>query len=104
MFIQSISPTEETAEGDRRAGVPWAPSATCSKYMQFKAARAMGDAARRRGGEAGSLAGAGVGLGAGLGMGAGMAGMISQAMARAPCSAAGGSRCGRPRGAAPRPR
>ena len=54
------------------------------KYLQYKAARAMGDAAQAGGGEGGgNLAGAGVGLGAGMGVGAGMAGMISQAMAGA---------------------
>jgi excisionase family DNA binding protein len=78
MFIQSISPTEETAKAiDERASM--GAIGDMQKYMQFKAARAMGDAAVS-GGEGGGLAGAGVGLGAGMGVGAGMAGMISQAM------------------------
>jgi membrane protease subunit (stomatin/prohibitin family) len=50
-------------------------------YMQFKAARALGDAARAGGGEGGSFAGMGVGLGAGIGLGTAMAGAISQATA-----------------------
>jgi hypothetical protein len=50
-------------------------------YMQFKAARALGDAARVGGGEGGSFAGMGVGLGAGLGLGSAMATAIGQATA-----------------------
>ena len=81
MFIQSISPTEETQKAiDERAAM--GAIGDMQRYLQFKAARAMGDAAQA-GGEAGGLTGAGVGMGAGLGMGAGMAGMISQAMAGA---------------------
>jgi excisionase family DNA binding protein len=81
MFIQSISPTEETQKAiDERAAM--GAIGDMQRYLQFKAARAMGDAAAA-GGEPGSLTGAGVGLGAGLGMGAGMAGMISQAVASA---------------------
>jgi membrane protease subunit (stomatin/prohibitin family) len=48
-------------------------------YMQFKAARALGDAARVGAGEGGSFAGMGVGLGAGLGLGTSMASAIGQA-------------------------
>ncbi len=78
MFISSISPTEETAKAiDERAAM--GAIGDMQKYLQFKAARAMGDAATA-GGEAGSLTGAGVGLGAGVGIGAAMAGAISEAM------------------------
>jgi len=78
MYIQSISPTEETAKAiDERASM--SAIGDMQKYLQFQAARAMGDAARA-GGEAGSAMGTGVGLGAGIGVGAGMAGMISQAI------------------------
>ncbi len=45
-------------------------------YMQFKAAHALGDAAKAGGG---SFAGMGVGMGAGMGLGATMAGAISKA-------------------------
>jgi excisionase family DNA binding protein len=87
MYIQSISPTEETQKAiDERAAM--GAIGDMQKYLQFKAARAMGDAAQA-GGETGGLAGAGVGLGAGMGVGAGMAGMISQAMAGAMQPAAG---------------
>ncbi|MCX7669226.1 MAG: SPFH domain-containing protein [Anaerolineae bacterium] len=78
MYIQSISPTEETARAiDERAAM--GAIGDMQKYLQFQAARAMGDAARASG-EAGSAMGTGVGLGAGIGVGAGMAGMISQAI------------------------
>jgi membrane protease subunit (stomatin/prohibitin family) len=50
-------------------------------YMQFRAARALGDAALAGGGEGGSLAGMGVGLGAGVGLGTAMASAIGQAVA-----------------------
>jgi excisionase family DNA binding protein len=80
MYIQSISPTEETQKAiDERAAM--GAIGDMQKYLQYQAAKSMRDAAAASGGEAGSMAGAGVGLGAGMGMGAGMAGMISQAMA-----------------------
>jgi membrane protease subunit (stomatin/prohibitin family) len=50
-------------------------------YMQFKAARALGDAAQAGGGEGGSAAGLGVSLGAGIGLGTAMASAITQATA-----------------------
>jgi excisionase family DNA binding protein len=79
MYIQSISPTEDTQKAiDERASM--GAIGDMQRYLQFKAARAMGDAATSG---AGGAAGTGVGLGAGIGMGAGMAGMISQAMSSA---------------------
>lgn len=83
MFLGSISPTEETQKAiDERAAM--GAIGDMQKYLQYKAARAMGDAAAAGGGgEAGGAAGTGVGLGAGFGLGAGMAGMISQAIAGA---------------------
>jgi membrane protease subunit (stomatin/prohibitin family) len=78
LYINSVSPTEETSKAiDERAAM--GAIGNMQAYLQFKAARAMGDAATSQG-EAGSLAGAGVGLGAGVGIGAAMAGAISQAM------------------------
>jgi len=77
-FLLSINPSEETQKAiDERAAM--GAIGDMQRYMQFKAARAMG-AAAEAGGEAGGVAATGVGLGAGLGMGAGMAGMIAQAM------------------------
>lgn len=73
--IVSISPTEETAKAiDERASM--GAIGDMSAYMQFKAARAIGDAAQGGGGSGTSE---GLGLGAGVGMGAGMAGMIANA-------------------------
>ncbi len=78
LYISSISPTEETAKAiDERASM--GAIGDMQAYLQFKAARAMGDAATA-GGEAGALVGAGVGLGAGVGVGAAMAGAITEAM------------------------
>lgn len=78
LFINNISPTEETAKAiDERAAM--GAIGDMQKYLQFKAARAMGDAATA-GGDAGTLTGAGVGLGAGVGIGAAMAGAISDAL------------------------
>jgi excisionase family DNA binding protein len=77
--VVSISPTEETARAiDERASM--GAIGDMNAYMQFKAARAIGDAAQREGGTG---AGEGLGLGAGIGMGAGMAGMIANAFGNA---------------------
>jgi excisionase family DNA binding protein len=81
MFLQSVSPTEETQKAiDERAAMGAIGDMT--KYLQYSAAKSMREAAAG-GGEAGSLTSAGVGLGAGVGVGAGMAGMIGQAMSGA---------------------
>jgi excisionase family DNA binding protein len=77
-FLQSISPSEETQKAiDERAAI--GAIGDMQRYMQYKAAQAMGTAAAA-GGEAGGAAATGVGFGAGIGLGTGMAGMISQAM------------------------
>jgi len=77
-FLLSITPTEETQKAiDERAAM--GAIGDMQRYLQFKAARAMG-AAAEAGGEAGGAAATGVGFGAGIGLGAGMAGMITQAM------------------------
>jgi membrane protease subunit (stomatin/prohibitin family) len=49
-------------------------------YLQFKAARALGDAAVAGAGEGGSMAGLGVSLGAGLGLGTAMTSAIGRAV------------------------
>jgi len=78
LYVSSISPTEETAKAiDERASM--GAIGNMQAYLQFKAARAMGDAATAEG-AAGTLTGAGVGLGAGVGVGAAMAGAITEAM------------------------
>jgi len=78
LYVNSISPTEETAQAiDERASM--GAIGDMQKYMQFQTARGIRDAAQG-GGEAGSLTGAGVGLGAGVGMGAAMAQAMGQSM------------------------
>ena len=75
LYVTSISPTEDTAKAiDERAAM--GAIGNMQAYLQFKAARAMTEAAAAPGG----VAGAGVGLGAGVGMGAAMAQMMAQAM------------------------
>ncbi len=81
LYVNSISPTEETARAiDERASM--GAIGDMQKYMQYQTALGIRDAAKS-GGEAGSLTGAGVGLGAGVGMGAAMAQAMSQGMAGA---------------------
>lgn len=88
--IVSVSPTEETAKAmDERASM--GAIGDMNAYMQFKAARALGDAAQA-GGEGGSGLSGGLGLGAGVGMGAGMAGMIANAFAGAQQGGQSGTR------------
>jgi membrane protease subunit (stomatin/prohibitin family) len=78
LYVNSVSPTEAAAKAiDERAAM--GAIGNMQAYIQYKAAKAMGDAATA-GGEAGSLTGAGVGLGAGVGVGAAMAGAITEAM------------------------
>ncbi len=79
VYIESISPTEETAKAIDQAAAMGALG-DMDAYLKYKAALAMGDAAQQEGGGAGGLAGAGVGLGAGAGMGMAMAQMMAQAM------------------------
>ncbi|MDD3828243.1 MAG: excisionase family DNA-binding protein [Anaerolineaceae bacterium] len=75
LYVNSISPTEETAKAiDERASM--GAIGDMQAYLQFQTARGIREAAQA-GGE--GMSGAGVGLGAGVGMGAAMAQMISQA-------------------------
>jgi len=77
-MVVSITPTDETAKAiDERSSM--GAIGDMDKFMKYKAAQAMGDAANNQSG----AAGAGIGLGAGVGLGAGMAGMISNAMSGA---------------------
>lgn len=73
-MIVSINPSDETAKAiDERASM--GAIGNLDAYMKFKAAQAVGDAAKSGGGT-----GEGLGLGAGIGMGASLAGMINSAM------------------------
>lgn len=78
LYVNSISPTEETAKAiDERASM--GAIGDMNKYLQYQTALGIRDAAKQGGG---GTTGAGVGMGAGLGMGAvmaqQMAGMMSQ--------------------------
>jgi excisionase family DNA binding protein len=78
LYVNSISPTEETARAiDERASI--GAIGDMDAYLRFQTARGIRDAAQA-GGSAGDLAGAGAGLGAGLGMGAAMAQVFGQSM------------------------
>ncbi len=78
LYVNAITPTEETSKAiDERAAM--GAIGDMDKYLKFKAARAMGDAANNPNSGAG-IFGAGVGLGAGAGVGVGLAGMAAQAM------------------------
>jgi membrane protease subunit (stomatin/prohibitin family) len=101
LFVNSVSPTEETARAiDERASM--GAIGDMQKYLQFKAARALGDAAQQPGG-AGDLTGAGLGLGAGVGLGSVMAQTMRDALqspppAAAPAEAAGAAAAPAPSG------
>jgi membrane protease subunit (stomatin/prohibitin family) len=74
-YINSITPPEDVQKViDERSGM--AAVGDLNQYMRFKAARAVGDAAKQEGGSAGE--GMGLGMGAGLGMM--LPGMVAQAM------------------------
>lgn len=76
-LINSITPPEEVQKIiDERSGM--AAVGNMNQYMQFKAAKAMGDAAKQEGG--GGNAGQGMGLGMGAGFGMMIPGMMAQAM------------------------
>ena len=88
LYVNSISPTEETAKAiDERASM--GAIGDMQAYLQFQTARGIRDAAQASGG--GGAAGAGVGLGAGLGMGTAMAQMISGSAQGQPQQAAAGA-------------
>jgi len=79
VYITAISVPEEVEKAlDERAQI--GAIGDMQAYMQFKAARALGDAAQAGGGAEGSVAGLGVGLGAGVGLGTAMASAIGQSM------------------------
>jgi membrane protease subunit (stomatin/prohibitin family) len=79
VYVTSVSVPEDVERAlDERAEM--GAIGDMQSYMQFKAARALGDAAVGGSGEGGSFAGLGVGLGAGMGLGGAMASAIGQAM------------------------
>jgi membrane protease subunit (stomatin/prohibitin family) len=77
-FVGAITPPEDVQKViDERTGM--AAVGDQSAYMRFKAAQAMGDAARNPSGDGGAASGVGLGVGAGIGLT--VAGMIKDAMA-----------------------
>jgi membrane protease subunit (stomatin/prohibitin family) len=90
-FVGAITPPDEVQKViDERTGM--AAVGDQNTYLKFKAAQAMGDAAKNPSGDGG--AGAGIGLGVGAGIGMTVAGMIRDAMApgasgAAPAASAG---------------
>lgn len=90
LFLGAITPPEDVQKQiDERGGME--AVGDMNAYLKFKAAQAMGDAAKQSGGEAGG----GVGAGLGVGMGAGMGMMLPQMMKEA-MSTGGGA--GAPQG------
>lgn len=84
-FIGAITPPEDVQKViDERSGM--AAVGNMGAYMQFKAAKAMEEAAQN---PSGNGAASGMGLGVGAGMGMMIPGMIGQAMQQAGASAAG---------------
>lgn len=78
LFVGAITPPKEVQEViDEKAGMS-VIGPDMATYLQFKAARAMGDAAQQEGGM-----GAGVGAGVGVGVGAGVGAMLPQMMKEA---------------------
>jgi membrane protease subunit (stomatin/prohibitin family) len=86
-FVGAITPPEDVQKVlDERTGM--AAVGDQSAYMRFKAAQAMGDAAKNPSGEGGAAA-SGVGLGVGAGLGLTMAGMMKDALSGGSSASAG---------------
>ncbi|HEX6204040.1 MAG TPA: SPFH domain-containing protein [Thermoanaerobaculia bacterium] len=91
LILGAITPPPEVqAMIDERSGM--GAVGDLDAYMKFKAARAMGDAARGEGGGGAAAAGMGVGVGAGLGMM--LPGMMRDAMQGGGGQAGGGGAAG----------
>ena len=79
LFVGAITPPPEVqAMMDERTGMT--AVGDMDAYLKFKAARAMGDAARQEGGEGGGAVASGMGLGVGAGLGMMLPGMMRDAM------------------------
>ncbi|MCP4202154.1 MAG: SPFH domain-containing protein [bacterium] len=80
LFLGAITPPEDVQKQiDERGGME--AVGDMNAYLKFKAAQAMGDAAKQSGGEAGGGVGAGLGVGMGAGMGMMLPQMMKEAMA-----------------------
>jgi membrane protease subunit (stomatin/prohibitin family) len=77
-FVGAITPPEEVQKVmDERSGM--AAVGDQNAYMKFKAAQALGDAAKNPSGDGGAAGGVGLGMGAGIGLA--VAGMMKDAIA-----------------------
>jgi membrane protease subunit (stomatin/prohibitin family) len=77
-FVGAITPPEEVQKVmDERTGM--AAVGDQNAYMKFKAAQALGDAAKNPSGDGGAASGVGLGMGAGIGIA--VAGMMKDALA-----------------------
>jgi membrane protease subunit (stomatin/prohibitin family) len=76
-FVGAITPPEEVQKVmDERSGM--AAVGDQNAYMKFKAAQALGDAAKNPSGDGGAASGVGLGMGAGIGLA--VAGMMKDAL------------------------
>lgn len=88
LVIGAITPPEEVSKIiDERSGM--AAVGMGGRYMGYKAARALGDAAQQQGGGEGGAAGQGMGLGVGAGLGMAIPGLMRDALEQARGQASG---------------
>jgi membrane protease subunit (stomatin/prohibitin family) len=82
-FIAAIAPPEDVQKAiDERSGLGAIGAGNMGAYVQYRAARALGDAAAAVGQDAsGGAVSTGMGLGVGAGLGAMIPGMVRDAMA-----------------------
>src|SRR5262249_51678633 len=81
-YINRITPPEEVERMiDERSGM--GAVGDLDRFLKFKAAKAMGDAATQGGGALGGGAAAGVGVGVGAGLGMMMPGMLAKSVGTA---------------------
>ncbi len=79
LYVNSITPPDEVQRMiDERSGMQ--AVGNLNSFLKFKAAKALGDAARADGGGAGSAAASGMGLGVGAGMGMMIPGMFRKTL------------------------
>jgi membrane protease subunit (stomatin/prohibitin family) len=79
LFVNSITPPDEVQKMiDERSGMEAVGS--LDSFLKYKAAKALGDAAKAEGGAAGATAASGMGLGVGAGMGMMLPGILMKSM------------------------
>jgi membrane protease subunit (stomatin/prohibitin family) len=88
LFINNITPPDDVQRMiDERSGM--GAVGDLDAFLKFKAAKALGDAAKAEGGAAGATAASGMGLGVGAGMGMMLPGILMKSMTEAERSAPG---------------